>query len=81
MRRAQYLTMFDAFQGRYHSVVVTLLYLAAIAGDVLWSASILAALGENDAHVPLNLQLDALLFSVLPYQNEMAPPTWRACCS
>ncbi len=45
MRKRKYVTMFDPFQQRYNNMMVALLYLAAIAGDVFWSASILAALG------------------------------------
>ena len=47
MRKRQYVTMFDPFQQRYNNVMVALLYLAAIAGDIFWSASILAALGRQ----------------------------------
>ncbi|XP_064630569.1 high affinity choline transporter 1-like [Lineus longissimus] len=47
MRERKYLTMLDPFQERYGDVVVTLLYLAAICGDIFWSASILAALGTS----------------------------------
>ena len=45
MREKLYMTMFDPFQDRYGNVMVGLLYLAGMAGDVLWSASILVALG------------------------------------
>ena len=47
MRKREYITMFDAFQDRYGGSMVGLLYLAAIAGDIFWSASILGALGKN----------------------------------
>ncbi len=46
MREKQYLTMFDPFQHRYGNMMVVLLYLAAMAADIFWSASILVALGK-----------------------------------
>ena len=45
MRKSEYVTMLDPFQNRYNGLVVVLLYLASLAGDLFWSASILAALG------------------------------------
>ena len=45
MRRRRYVTMLDPLQERYGDVMTGLLFLGALLGDLLWSASILGALG------------------------------------
>lgn len=45
MREKKYYTMLDPLEDKYGTVVTALIYLASLFGDVLWSASILAALG------------------------------------
>ena len=45
MREKQYLTMLDPFQKHYGNSVSFLIYLASLMGDLLWTASILKALG------------------------------------
>lgn len=47
MRSGHYITMMDPFQKRYGNFCTTLLLLPAIIGDILWVASILAALGNR----------------------------------
>ena len=46
MRAKKYMTMLDPLQEKFGDTMVGLLYLAAICGDILWSSSILAALGR-----------------------------------
>ena len=46
MRRKRYLTMLDPFQQQMGDGVVLLLYVTSLTADILWSASILSALGE-----------------------------------
>lgn len=46
MRRKKYRTLLDPMERSYGSVVTSLIYLASLLGDILWSASILAALGK-----------------------------------
>ena len=45
MRKQNYRTMLDPMEERYGSVVTAVIYIASLFGDILWSASILAALG------------------------------------
>ncbi|KAM7396667.1 hypothetical protein PAMP_019691 [Pampus punctatissimus] len=45
MRSKRYVTMLDPFQHRYGNMFTTALLLPALAGDILWVACILAALG------------------------------------
>lgn len=52
MRSRHYVTMMDPFQQRYGNICTTLLLIPALIGDILWVASILAALGNW----PLTLQ-------------------------
>lgn len=47
MRRKRYLTMLDPFQERYGNLVTACLFVATLVGDVIWAASILAALGTS----------------------------------
>ncbi|XP_069960419.1 high-affinity choline transporter 1 [Cherax quadricarinatus] len=47
MREARYVTMLDPLQERYGARWGAMLYLPALAGETLWSASILAALGST----------------------------------
>ncbi|GAB1599497.1 high-affinity choline transporter 1-like isoform X1 [Argonauta hians] len=47
MRESKYLTMLDPFQQKYGSVMVIPIYITALFGDLLWSASILVALGTS----------------------------------
>lgn len=47
MRACKYLTMLDPFYQKYGITMVVPIYLAALCGDVLWSASILMALGTS----------------------------------
>ena len=51
MRRAGYTTMLDPFQARYGNGTTCILFLAALLGDVFWSAAILAALGMSVATI------------------------------
>lgn len=51
MRRAGYTTMLDPFQARYGNGTTSILFLAALLGEVFWSAAILAALGMSVATV------------------------------
>lgn len=46
MRKQNYRTMLDPMEERYGSVVTAVIYIASLFGDILWSASILAALGK-----------------------------------
>ncbi|RUS84643.1 hypothetical protein EGW08_007615 [Elysia chlorotica] len=45
MRTARYLTMLDPFQVHHGNFVTFLIYSASLTGDLLWTASILNALG------------------------------------
>ncbi|GFS07170.1 high-affinity choline transporter 1-like [Elysia marginata] len=45
MRSARYLTMLDPFQVHHGNLVTFLIYSASLVGDLLWTASILNALG------------------------------------
>nr|XP_054770886.1 high-affinity choline transporter 1-like [Lytechinus pictus] len=45
MRSANYVTMIDPFQIKYGNRMGGLLFLAALTGELLWCAAILAALG------------------------------------
>ncbi|XP_029645950.1 high-affinity choline transporter 1 isoform X2 [Octopus sinensis] len=47
MRECKYMTMLDPFHKKYGSLMVILIYLIALFGDLLWSASILIALGTS----------------------------------
>ncbi|KAH9524029.1 hypothetical protein Btru_047944 [Bulinus truncatus] len=47
MRREKYVTMFDPFQYKYGRKMGALLILPHLVGDVLWSATVLAALGAT----------------------------------
>ncbi|KAH9514906.1 hypothetical protein Btru_021317 [Bulinus truncatus] len=47
MRDCEYLTMLDPFQIHYGNIITVLIYLASLMGDLLWSASILNALGTT----------------------------------
>ncbi|XP_014790099.1 high-affinity choline transporter 1 [Octopus bimaculoides] len=47
MRECKYMTMLDPFHKKYGSLMVVLIYLIALFGDLLWSASILIALGTS----------------------------------
>ena len=38
--------MLDPFQTQYGNVVTLMIYLATLMGDLLWTASILKALGQ-----------------------------------
>ena len=46
MRRRRYVTMLDPLQERYGDVMTGLLFIGATFADLLWAASILAALGR-----------------------------------
>ena len=45
MRIKNYVTMLDPLQEKYGNFMVGLIYLAALCGDIFWSAAITAALG------------------------------------
>lgn len=47
MRDAGYLTMLDPFQEKYGPRIGGLLFIPALWGEILWSASILASLGST----------------------------------
>ena len=47
MRDAGYLTMLDPFQEKYGARIGGLLFIPALWGEILWSASILASLGST----------------------------------
>lgn len=47
MRALKYFTMLDPFYQKYGITMVVPIYLAALCGDLLWSASILMALGTS----------------------------------
>ena len=49
MRRRRYVTMLDPLQERYGNAMTGLLFVGAMFGDLLWGASILAALGKGPA--------------------------------
>ena len=46
MREAAYVTMLDPFQDKYGARWGAFLFLPCLAGELLWSAGILAALGN-----------------------------------
>ena len=46
MREANYVTMLDPFQRLYGERWGAMLYLPALAGEIFWSAGVLAALGK-----------------------------------
>ena len=50
MRGRSYVTMLDPFTEKYGSFMTGLLFLGALTADLLWAASILAALGELAIH-------------------------------
>jgi len=47
MRNSNYVTMLDPFQNKYGLKLGALFYIPAFSGEILWSASILAALGTS----------------------------------
>lgn len=47
MRKEGYVTMLDPFQDAFGQRMGALLFLPALAGEVFWSAAILAALGAT----------------------------------
>ena len=47
MRDAGYITMLDPFQEKYGARIGGILFLPALWGEILWSASILASLGST----------------------------------
>nr|KAG5708710.1 hypothetical protein BaRGS_034927 [Batillaria attramentaria] len=56
MREKEYITMLDPIQQTFGRPATVLVYLASLWGDLLWTASILSALGTSlsvIAHVPL----------------------------
>lgn len=57
MRLTKSLTMLDPFQRHYGPWIALMLCLPAICGEVFWTASILAALGEDHwlQHCPFTL--------------------------
>ena len=46
MREAKYVTMLDPLQRKFGKRWGAMLYLPALAGETLWSAAILGALGK-----------------------------------
>ena len=52
MRDAEHKTMLDPLQDCFGQGWGCMLYLPALAGETLWSASILAALGERTGSFP-----------------------------
>jgi len=47
MRNGRHVTMLDPLQNKYGKVLGSLFYIPAFSGEILWSASILAALGTS----------------------------------
>lgn len=47
MRNGRHVTMLDPLQDKYGKVLGSFFYIPAFAGEILWSASILAALGTS----------------------------------
>ena len=47
MREKGYVTMLDPFQQQYGARVGALLFLPALFGETIWTASILSALGND----------------------------------
>ncbi|CAH1797562.1 unnamed protein product [Owenia fusiformis] len=47
MRKRKYLTMLDPFYDRYGGIATAILFLVTLLADVLWTASILTALGSS----------------------------------
>lgn len=47
MRSKNYVTMLDPFQEKYGARIGALMYIPLFIGDILWCASILAALGAS----------------------------------
>ncbi|XP_077508336.1 high-affinity choline transporter 1-like [Amblyomma americanum] len=61
MRALKPMTMLDPFQHRYGRWMALLLCFPAVAGDVFWTAAILAALGDSAAAI---LEVDIRFFTV-----------------
>jgi len=47
MRDSEFVTMLDPFQNKYGRTLGAIFYIPAFSGEILWSASILAALGTS----------------------------------
>ncbi|XP_041483226.1 high affinity choline transporter 1-like [Lytechinus variegatus] len=62
MRSANYVTMIDPFQIKYGNRMGGLLFLAALTGELLWCAAILAALGST---ISVILELDQNLSVII----------------
>ncbi|XP_074652985.1 high-affinity choline transporter 1-like [Tubulanus polymorphus] len=76
MRSKRYLTMLDPFQERYCDAVIALFYLAAISGDIFWSASVLSALGTSISvivgiSIPLSIGLSAVVAIIYTLFGQM----------
>lgn len=54
MRAAGYVTMLDPFNNKFGARMGGLLFIPALLGEMLWSASILASLGEEIFRVPFD---------------------------
>lgn len=51
MRRMQYKTMLEPLEEKYGSLVTALIFLSSLFGDILWSAAVLAALGNTSNYI------------------------------
>ena len=47
MRAANYVTMLDPFSQKYGTRMAGLLFIAALLAELIWTATILAALGKQ----------------------------------
>ena len=63
MRDEGYITMFDPFQLKYGKKMGGLLFIPQLLGDLFWSASVLAALGENNFYF-YNLHIRLIILSL-----------------
>ena len=66
MREAEYITMLDPLQVKYGKIMGGILYLPALFGETLWSASILAALGATlSVILGINMTLATIISALI----------------
>ncbi|CAL4067192.1 unnamed protein product, partial [Meganyctiphanes norvegica] len=66
MRRKMYITMLDPLQEKYGHFMTGLLFIAALAADLFWAASILGALGTSlSVMVGLDERLSIVISSIV----------------
>ncbi|XP_071096830.1 high affinity choline transporter 1-like [Haliotis cracherodii] len=82
MRRAKYVTMFDPFQDRYGTRVGALMCIPQFIADLLWTASILSALGAT-VHIILDLDetMSIIVSAVIAVLYTFVGGLWSVACT